>query len=87
MCSSRIYTIQYSLLAYQEYFALPIFSQANGDSQRFFLKNTGDLDDWKIQSHFKRYGEILMLPMKMKSEIGFGSQGGCWISQFGHGHY
>lgn len=34
-------------------------SEANGDSQRFFLKNTGDLDDWKIQSHFKRYGEIL----------------------------
>lgn len=34
-------------------------SEANGDSQRFFLKNTGELDDWKIQSHFKRYGEIL----------------------------
>eukprot|EP00435_Cladocopium_sp_Y103_P042698 s1364_g11.t2 len=25
-------------------------SEANEDSQRFFLKNTGDLDDWKIQN-------------------------------------
>ena len=34
-------------------------SEASGESQRFFLKNTGELDDWKIQSHFNRYGQVL----------------------------
>ena len=38
-------------------------SQASGESQRFFLKNTGELDDWKIQSHFNRYGQVLTLSL------------------------
>ncbi|CAJ1412456.1 unnamed protein product [Effrenium voratum] len=61
-------------------------SEADGESVRFFLKNTGDLNEQKLRLHFKHYGQIMscnVLMDKRKKQF----RGMCFVTLKPEGFY